>query len=69
VIGGKPTPNISTISSSTFNQNFEIAILFNVVENSNIMSLRMTPPQEPSGEGFVSYAQGGYNLNIERVIV
>jgi hypothetical protein len=45
------TPLIPTISPNTSNQNFEIAILFDVVKKSGNYVLRMTLPHSPQGKG------------------
>jgi hypothetical protein len=44
------TPSMPTISRKTSNQNFEIAILFSVVDfQIEIMFLRKTIPHSPQG--------------------
>jgi hypothetical protein len=47
------TPSTPAISPNTSNQNFEIAILFSVVDFPiEIMFLRRTVPHNPQGKGF-----------------
>jgi hypothetical protein len=53
------TPSKPTIYPKTSNKNFEIAILFNVVENSvNLVFKDDNPPQSPQGKGYKLYARG-----------
>jgi hypothetical protein len=45
------TPSTPTIYPKKSNQNFEIAILFKVVEGPEVISLRMTLPPQAPGQG------------------
>jgi hypothetical protein len=62
------TPSTPTSSRKTSNQNFEIAILFSVVDfQIEIMFLRRTLPKAFRAR-VVSYALGAYKIFIEHVV-
>ena len=61
-----PTP---TISPDTFNKNFEIVILFNVVERSGNYAFEDNPPPPTPWVRVVNYAMGTFKVYIERVII
>ena len=62
-------PLTPTISPNTSNQNFEIAILFNVVESSGNYVFENDQPSIPLRARVVSYSLGSYKVFIDNVIV
>ena len=62
-------PLMPTISPNTSNQNFEIAILFNVFESSgNLVFEDDNPPHSPQGKG-CNLCHEAYKVFIESVVV
>ena len=63
-----PTP---TVSLNTFNRNFEISILFSIVERSRDYVFEDDNPPPPTAlrARVVSYALGAFKVCIERAIV
>ena len=70
LLEGKEPPLTPTISRNTSNQNFEIAILFNVVEKSGnyVFEDDNSPPIALMTRA-VSYALGAYNVFIESYVM
>jgi len=58
---------LPTISPNTFNQNFEIAILFNVVKRPENYVFENDNPTTALGASALSYALAVFKVCIERV--
>ena len=70
MIGEKLTTSKTTTSANTFNKNFEIVILFNVVERSgNYVSEYDICPIEALTARVVGYTLGAYNILMKSVLI
>jgi hypothetical protein len=70
VIGGQNNPPLTpTISPNISNQNFEIAILFNVVESSGSYVFEDDNPPTPFRARVVISALGSYKIFLDSVVV
>jgi hypothetical protein len=62
------TPFTPTIYPKTSNQNFKIAILFNVVESSENYTFEQDSPPTVFRARVISYALGAYKVFIESFV-
>jgi hypothetical protein len=62
-------PSKPTISPNTSNQNFEIAILFNVVESSGNYIFEQDIPPTVFRTRVISYALGAHMVLMEGMII
>jgi len=69
VTGGHIPSSPNLFSPVASNQNFKIAILFEIVQRSNEKTSGSSQPPRKNGERVVIYVTGAYNVFMEELVL